>query len=87
MSVMESTADTSSTSNPVFKARARLRALHRHYGPNSDEVKNAKAELETAKIEAYVQRLVARAPPLSDAQRARLTALIYGAPATDRHAS
>jgi hypothetical protein len=37
----------------------------------------ARRELAEAKIAAYVERVLAAAPPLSDAQRVRLAALLH----------
>lgn len=44
----------------------------------SSAVQTARQELAAAKIAAYVKRVVAEAPPLTDEQRARLACLFAG---------
>jgi hypothetical protein len=61
--------------------RARVAALERGVRrgvrPADDpELVAARRELRGLSAEAYVRRLVAEAPPLSDAQKLRLTALL-----------
>jgi len=48
--------------------------------PTPAEVAAARAELATAKISAYIKRIVDEAPPLTAEQRERLVGLLGGAP-------
>jgi type IV secretory pathway TrbF-like protein len=62
--------------DPVLSARGRL-GYAQKVG-NADTIATARQELVAAKIESYIQRVVADAPPLSPAQRNRLAALFLG---------
>jgi hypothetical protein len=46
------------------------------YRPGSPELVDARRDLAAEKIAAYVARVVADAPPLTDAQRDRLARLL-----------
>lgn len=54
--------------------RARIAATRRHR-PHAD-ISDLQTELRTTTAEAYIRRLVDQAPPLSEAQRARLAAIL-----------
>jgi hypothetical protein len=66
----------------VATARARVAALTRSRPKNDPDLVRARAILKEANLEEYVARAVADAPPLSDAQRERIAALlgVSGAP-------
>jgi hypothetical protein len=58
--------------------RARYSALRR-YRPETDaSVVEAKRDLRAARLEDYISRVVAEAPPLTEDQRDRLTMLLRG---------
>lgn len=48
----------------------------RHYPDKADEVEDLKRERAALRIEAYVRKIVTDAPPLSDEQRDRISALV-----------
>lgn len=60
----------------VTQARARLAAKTRH-NPDGDHTE-ARRDLAAANLEAYVRRVVATAPPLTNEQRERLAVLLTG---------
>jgi hypothetical protein len=60
-------------------ARARLAVYCRDHRP-AEEIERARADLNLANAQAAVEKIVASAPPLTDAQRARLALLL--APST-----
>lgn len=66
---------------PLPIAKSRLGNATKHGTP--DEVLDARRDFKEAKIAAYVQRVLAEAPPLTDDQRARLAALFGTAPASE----
>lgn len=57
-------------------ARNRLNALQRHRGPNAPEIADARRDLRAAKLRDHIRRVVDDLPPLTDAQRAELAALL-----------
>ncbi len=58
--------------------RARYSALRR-YRPETDaSVQDAKRELRAARLEDYITKTLAAAPPLTDEQRTRLAVLLRG---------
>ena len=63
----------------VARARARKGGILKH-DPAADTTV-VDAELAAAKVDAYVERIVAEAPPLSLEKRARLATLFLSAPA------
>jgi hypothetical protein len=65
----------------VHTARARVAGLSRHHGPDSPHTLNARRDLRAARLEEYIARTLATAPPLTDEQRERL-ALLFQSPAT-----
>jgi len=63
----------------VSKARARVAALSRCVSNGErtpDELTQARSELATANIAAYVDKILSAAPPLTDEQRTRLAELL-----------
>jgi hypothetical protein len=60
--------------------RARYSALRRYRDDDDPEVLNARRDLHAARLEDYVTRTLATAPPLTDEQRERL-ALLFQQPA------
>lgn len=61
----------------VPKAKSRLAVgIRLQKGP--EEIEAARADLAAAKLEAYVARVVAEAPPLSPDQIDRVAALLRG---------
>ena len=60
----------------VLSSRGRIAALSRSRAEDDPELVSERQLLATAKLEAYIERVVADAPPLSPEQRSRLTALL-----------
>lgn len=60
----------------VLSARGRVAALHRSRTPDDPEYIAARRDLAAEKLAAYVERVVADAPPLTDAQLERVTAIL-----------
>jgi hypothetical protein len=60
-------------SSSVLSARGRLGAAQRN---NTPAVPDARRDLAAAKLEQYVAKVVATAPPLTSAQRDRIAALL-----------
>jgi hypothetical protein len=56
--------------------RARLAALVRR-GADPERIDEARRELRTANGETYIRKLVDGWPPLTDAQRVRLSLLLH----------
>ena len=63
-------------SSSVTQARAKVAGLSRLRAQSDPVLVNARRDLDVAKAEAYIQRLVDAAPPLTASQRERLTALL-----------
>jgi hypothetical protein len=63
----------------VSTLRAEFSALSRYREADDPELIEKKTSLLTASLESYIQRKVADAPPFSDSQRSRLSALFAGA--------
>ena len=61
-------------SNPVRTEKARLAANVRHH-PNKDHTENRR-DLAAAKLDAYIEKILAAAPPLTDEQRTKLAELL-----------
>jgi hypothetical protein len=70
--------------NSLLAARAKHAGTVRHHGPDSPQAQNARRELAEAQITTYIERVVAEAPPLTPAQRDRISALLRGG---DDHAA
>lgn len=58
--------------------RARVAALTRSRQPDDPQLLDARRDLAAARLEEYIERTVAAAPPLTPAQRDRLSALLSG---------
>lgn len=71
----------------IRRARARLAAVRRHHPSQADLNAVARRDLEVANATQYVRDLVDGWPPLTDAQRSRLAALLTGAGDGDDGAS
>lgn len=56
--------------------RARVASLTRSRKSNDPELIEAKQRLRALKLEEYVTRVVAEAPPLTDEQRERIAGLL-----------
>lgn len=68
-----------STSKPTLQARAELGVATRLRDP--ERISAARRDLAAAKIQQYVERVVAEAPPLTPEQADRLAAILRGATA------
>lgn len=64
--------------SPVRRSSARLARLYAHGTPDPAEVADARRELAAARIEDAVSRILAEAPPLTDAQRQHIVVLLGG---------
>lgn len=60
----------------TLSARGRVASLSRSRTADDPEFIAAKRDLAAVKIQQYIERVVADAPPLTDAQRSRLAALL-----------
>lgn len=60
----------------VLAARAALGVASRRR--DAEAVARARQELASAKVEAYVEKALAEAPPLTDAQKDRLVSILSG---------
>lgn len=60
--------------SPVLQARARLGVAARTR--DLPQIETARRNLAAAKLEDYVARVVAEAPPLTEDQRTRIAALL-----------
>lgn len=60
----------------VFHQRGRLAALTRSRTPEDPELLSARRNLAAAKLREYVARTIAQAPPLTDAQREEIAAML-----------
>jgi hypothetical protein len=56
--------------------RAKIAALSRDREPNDPELLTARRNLRAEQLAVHVAREVAKAPPLTDAQRDRIAALL-----------
>ena len=59
--------------------RARVAALSRDRAANDPDLLDARRNLRAARLEEYIARTVAAAPPLTEAQRSRLALLLHDA--------
>lgn len=64
---------------PHSPQSSRAAARARHYGPDDPRTLDARRDLAEHQITEYVRKIVDTAPPLTDAQRARIAALVLGA--------
>jgi hypothetical protein len=60
----------------VTTARARVSALKRHHPEGGVVVEAAVRDLRATTLEEYIRRVVDSAPPLTDQQKGRLSALL-----------
>lgn len=60
----------------LARTSSRLAVATRTRDP--EQIAEARREHVAAQIEAYIERVVAEAPPLTDAQRSRLATLLNG---------
>ena len=60
----------------LLSLRGRVASLSRSRTPDDPELLAARRELAADGIAAYVERAVAKAPPLTNEQRERIAALI-----------
>lgn len=58
--------------------RARVASLTRSRTPDDPDLVDARRNLKAARLEAYIEKVVAEAPPLTAAQRDRLAVLLRG---------
>lgn len=58
--------------------RARVASLSRSRTTDDPELVAARRDLAAAKLEEHIERALASAPPLSDAQRERLASILSG---------
>lgn len=68
-----------SPSAPVASARGRVASLTRSRAEDDPDLTAARGDLAAAKIQQYIEKVVSTAPPLTRAQKSRLSALIGGA--------
>lgn len=66
------------SSSGTLSARGRVASLSRSRTADDPEFIEAKRDLASEKLAQYIERVVADAPPFTDAQRSRLTALLGG---------
>lgn len=62
--------------SPVLKARSAVGVATRRGDPA--KIEDARRELAAANLEAYIQRIVSEAPPLTSDQVAKITTLLRG---------
>ncbi|WP_062069443.1 hypothetical protein [Demequina sediminicola] len=60
----------------VLTARARIASLSRSRAADDPDYVAARTDLAAAKLEQYVSKVLADAPPLTDGQRERVAALL-----------
>lgn len=70
-------------STAVLRERGRVASLTRSRPADDPELIEARANLAAEKLAEYVARVVAEAPPLTDAQRDRIAALLRPTKARD----
>lgn len=56
--------------------RARIAHLSRSRSSDDPEIVSARTEFAAAKIEAYIERVISEAPPLTNEQLSRLRVLL-----------
>lgn len=59
--------------------RARVASLSRSRTPDDPDLIAARGNLKAERLAAYIENVVSTAPPLTAAQKSRLSALIGGA--------
>lgn len=70
-------------STAVLRERGRVASLTRSRSADDPELIEARTNLAAEKLAAYVSAVVAEAPPLTDAQRDRIAALLRPTKARD----
>ncbi|ATE52094.1 hypothetical protein [Actinosynnema pretiosum] len=70
-------------SDPVIEARANLARAVKLHGRDHEITEQARAAYREARLVSYVTATVDAAPPLSPETRARVAAILAGAPALD----
>jgi hypothetical protein len=60
----------------MYSARNRAIALRRYRDPDDPDIAQAEAHLRTAKLAAYIEKVLADAPPLSEADKRYLRRLL-----------
>lgn len=60
--------------------RAKIARTERIHGAAHADTVEARRDYAAAKLEAYVEKIVASAPPLTEAQRRRIAAVLDSAP-------
>ncbi len=58
--------------------RARVAALSRDRAPNDPDLQGARRDLRASMLAEHVAKVVAKAPPLTPAQRDRIAVLLRG---------
>lgn len=61
----------------VTHQRARVASLTRSRTPDDPELLDARRELVTEQLEVHIARQVAKAPPLTAEQKARLASIVF----------
>lgn len=64
-----------STAVPTFSLRAKIGGLTRDRAADDPELLDAKRDLAELNIRNYIAKVLSKAPPLSDEQRARIAGL------------
>lgn len=64
----------------ISRPRAKIAALSRSRTADDPELVEARRDLKAAKLEDYIRRVVAEAPPLTDQQRELLAGLLRPVP-------
>lgn len=75
--MVASPAEHSAPSLKHLRTRV-ARAVRDEHVHGSEPIVEARRELAAAKLEDYVRRVVDAAPPLTEAQRDRITAILRG---------
>jgi hypothetical protein len=65
-----------SPTSAVATTRAQVAALKKHHPEGGEAVDNAVLHLRELMLTEHIERVIAQAPPLTDAQRARIAALL-----------
>mgnify|MGYP001019757591 CR=1 FL=1 len=65
-------------SGPVARARGRVAGLSRDRSPDDPEFLAARRDLAALTLEEHVERVLAKAPPLTDEQAERIARRLRG---------
>ena len=63
-------------SNTVFSKRGKYAQAIRWHGQDSQQAADSRRDLAEAQIEAYIDKILSEAPPLTPEQRNRLAELL-----------